>query len=55
MKPLIASKNNVATAKYLFPALRTLVAPIFPEPIDLISFPLNNLVRINKDLKMMMR
>ena len=31
---------SVARAKYLLPVLRTFVAPIFPEPIFLISiFP----------------
>ena len=44
--PFKASKIRVKKAKYLFPALRTLVAPIFPEPIFLTSFPLNNLVKI---------
>ena len=36
-KPLRASKKRVNRAVNLFPALRTLVAPMFPEPISLIS------------------
>ena len=31
------SNRRVANAKYLFPVLRTFVAPIFPDPIFLIS------------------
>ena len=37
---------RVAKAKYLFPVLRTLVAPIFLDPMFLISLPLKNLVKI---------
>ena len=33
-------------AKYLFPVLRTLVAPMFPDPTSLISLPLKALVKI---------
>jgi len=36
----------VAMAKYLFPVLRTLVAPMFPDPTSLISLPLKALVKI---------
>ena len=32
------SKNKVAKPKIFLPVLRTLVAPILPEPIFLISF-----------------
>ena len=35
--PLIISRKSTINAKYLFPVLRTLVAPTFPEPIFLIS------------------
>ena len=44
--PLSISKNKVKNAKILFPDLRTFVAPIFPEPIFLISFLLNIFVNI---------
>jgi hypothetical protein len=36
----------VKEAKYLFPVLSTFVAPIFPDPIVLISFLKNIFVRI---------
>ena len=35
--PLRASKKRVNIAVSLFPVRRTLVVPIFPEPISLIS------------------
>ena len=44
--PFKISKNKVSIAINLFPALKTLVAPIFLEPISLMSFFKNNLVRI---------
>ena len=37
---------RVRKAKYLFPDLSTLVAPMFPEPIFLMSFLLKILVKI---------
>ena len=37
INPLSASKKRVNIAVSLFPVLRTLVVPIFPEPISLIS------------------
>tara|TARA_B100001123_G_C15137391_1_gene957982 strand:- start:199 stop:375 length:177 start_codon:yes stop_codon:yes gene_type:complete len=37
----------VIKAKYLFPVLSTFVAPIFPDPIFLISFFINKFVKIN--------
>ena len=46
MYPLRASKISVPTAKYLFPVLRTLVAPILPDPLFLISLLVNSLVSI---------
>ncbi len=36
-KPLRVSKKRVNRAVNLFPVLRTLVVPMFPEPISLIS------------------
>ena len=36
-KPFNISSDNTEQAIYLFPILRTLVAPIFPDPIFLIS------------------
>ena len=36
-KPFKRSSRRVTIAKNLFPDLRTFVAPIFPEPIFLIS------------------
>ena len=47
MYPFTTSNNKVEPAKYLLPVLRTFVAPIFPEPIFLISWSLNILVKIN--------
>ena len=41
------SKNNVKIAIDLFPVLNTLVAPIFLEPIFLISIFKNILVKIS--------
>ena len=38
---------RVEIAKYLLPDRKTFVAPILPDPIFLISFPLKNLVIIN--------
>ena len=43
------SKKRVIDAASLLPVLKTLVAPIFPDPIFLISPSLKNFV-INKDL-----
>ena len=40
------SKNNVAYPIDLFPVLKAFVAPIFPEPISLMSFLTKNLVNI---------
>ena len=40
------SKNNVAYPIDLFPVLKAFVAPIFPEPIFLMSFLTKNLVNI---------
>ena len=37
INPLRASKKRVNIAVNLFPVLRTLVVPIFPEPISLTS------------------
>ena len=44
--PFNISRIRVEKAKYLFPILRTLVAPIFPDPMLLISLPLKALVKI---------
>ena len=44
--PFNISNKRVVKAKYLFPVLRTLVAPTFPEPISLISCPIKILVKI---------
>ena len=44
--PLKTSNKSVTKAKYLFPVLRTFVAPIFPDPIFLISFLINKFVNI---------
>ena len=41
------SKQRTTIAKNLFPVLKTLVAPTFPEPIFLISPKQNNFVKIN--------
>ena len=46
MYPFIESNISVVKAKYLFPVLKTFVAPIFPDPIFLISCPLKNFVII---------
>ena len=43
MKPLRISKNKVNTASFQPPDLRTLVAPIFFEPILRGSFFLNKI------------
>ena len=45
--PLRTSNNKVAAAKDFFPVLKTLVVPIFPEPISRISLPKNIFVIIN--------
>ena len=37
MYPFNKSRASVAIARNLFPVLSTLVVPIFPEPISLIS------------------
>ena len=47
MYPFNASNKRVKVASILFPVLNTFVAPIFPDPILLISCLLNNFVRIN--------
>ena len=47
MYPFNTSKINVRIAKYLLPVLRTFVAPMLPDPILLISFLINNFVKIN--------
>ena len=39
---LIISKHRVKYPINLFPVRRTLVAPMFPDPIFLISLPKNN-------------
>ena len=44
--PFATSNNRVNNARNLFPVLSTLVAPIFPEPILLTSWPLNIFVKI---------
>ena len=46
-KPLKISKQRTMNAKNLFPVLKTLVAPTFPEPTFLISPKPNNFVKIN--------
>ena len=46
-KPLKISKNRVKDAINLFPVLNTFVAPMFFEPIFLISFFKNKLVNIS--------
>tara|TARA_B100000586_G_C20101273_1_gene425009 strand:- start:1448 stop:1936 length:489 start_codon:yes stop_codon:yes gene_type:complete len=43
--PFAISKNKVMPAINLFPVLKTLVAPIFLEPISLISLFKNSLVK----------
>ena len=45
--PFAISKKRVAKAKNLLPVLRTLVAPIFPDPIFLISTLLKIFVNIS--------
>ena len=45
--PFNVSNKRVIAANNLFPVLNTFVAPIFPEPIFLISFFINNLVKIS--------
>ena len=44
--PFNISRIRVESAKYLFPVLRTLVAPIFPDPMLLISLLPKALVKI---------
>ena len=46
-KPLKISKNRVKDAINLFPVLNTFVAPMFFEPIFLISFFKKKLVNIS--------
>ena len=41
------SKKRVNAAKILLPLLKTFVAPIFPEPIFLISLPIKILVKMS--------
>ena len=43
--PFKTSRTRVVAAKYLFPVLKTLVAPIFPDPIFLTSFPVKIFVK----------
>ena len=43
--PFKTSRVRVIAAKYLFPVLKTLVAPIFPDPISLTSFPVKIFVK----------
>ena len=45
--PFSKSSSKVVNAKNLFPVLRTLVVPIFPEPTSLMSFLRKILVKIN--------
>ncbi|MEY3811481.1 MAG: hypothetical protein RIT11_563 [Pseudomonadota bacterium] len=45
--PLSPSRRRVSAAIYLFPVLKTLVAPMFPDPTFLISPKPANFVRIN--------
>ena len=45
--PFETSNKRVVKAKYLFPVLRTFVAPIFPDPIFLISTLLKIFVNIS--------
>ena len=45
--PLNISNSKVAAAKDFFPVLKTLVVPMFPEPILLISLSKNTFVIIN--------
>ena len=47
MYPFNKSRVNVVIARNLFPVLRTLVVPIFPEPTVLISYLRNILVNTN--------
>ena len=47
IKPLKISRNKVNAAINLLPVLSTFVAPIFFDPISLISFFKKNLVKIN--------
>ena len=44
--PFVASSNKVNTARVFLPVLKTFVAPIFPEPIFLMSFFKKNLIII---------
>jgi len=46
-KPLKISKHRTMNATNLFPVLKTLVAPTFPEPTFLISPKPKNFVKIN--------
>ena len=41
-KPFRTSNKSVNAAIDLFPARSTFVAPIFPEPMSLTSFPTKN-------------
>ena len=45
--PFNKSSTRVVTARDLFPVLKTFVVPIFPDPISLISFFKNILVKTN--------
>ena len=44
--PFNKSSKSVATARDFFPVLKTFVAPIFPEPIERISWFVNALVKM---------
>ena len=45
--PFNKSSTRVATARDLFPVLKTFVVPILPDPISLISFFKKIFVKIN--------
>jgi hypothetical protein len=45
--PFNASISNVMNANFLFPVLRTFVAPVLLEPNSLRSIPLENFVNKN--------
>ena len=45
--PFNTSSTSVATARDFFPVLKTIVVPIFPDPMSLISFFKNIFVKTN--------
>ena len=47
MYPFKTSSSKVRNARNLFPVLRTFVAPMFPDPIFLMSFFFKSLININ--------